>query len=116
MIRWVDSLLHLWGRWAVSVESRSVGYPSVSPMFRDMTSSGVFDSRIPAGVCASDLNEVSRAVDELPLFHRAVVVMTYSHRLSRREVAAGCGVKHDTVTKYLDAAHKTLASQLSMRG
>ena len=113
MIRWVDDLLHRWGRWTISTESRGIGYPPCSPMFRDAPSSDVFESKLPLGIGLSDYKDVSDAVQRLPHFQRAVIVLIYVQRLTKREVAAECGVKHDTVTKYIDAAHEVLARELS---
>ena len=113
MIRWIDALLHNWGRWTISAESRGIGYPQCSPMFRDSPSSDVFESKIPLGIGMSDYKDVSIAVEKLPHFQRAVVVLVYVQRLTKREAGQQCGVKHDTVTKYLDAAHEALARELN---
>lgn len=115
MIAHVDVLLCRWGRWSVKQASRDVGYPSTSPMFKDATPGRGFGSEIPHGVGmgAMDMHAVDRAVQQLPIIPRCVVVRHYQHEgCSYRATAAACGVSHKSVTQYLNQAHLMISDLL----
>lgn len=114
MISHIDVLLCRWGRWAIAQARREVGYPSVSPMFRDAKPGRGFGSEIPVGVCTgrADMDAIDRAVQSLPLVLRCVVMHHYQHQSSLRDTATACGISHKSATQYLNQAHGMLAGQL----
>lgn len=108
MIASIDILLSRWARWSICSESRSVGYPSTSPMFRDTPSSGVFGSCEPFGTSTSDYREVTKAVDSLPLVLKACVIEYYQRRTGAEEAASRLGIKKGVMFKYLHSAHEQI--------
>ena len=112
-IDWVDRTLHAWAIWLTSVERKAIGYPSSSPMFRDMPSNDVFESKVPLGMNATDYSNVSVAVNALPYIPRQIVVAYYRQANgSRRKTAVLCGISEKSVTQYLGDAHTSLAAEL----
>ena len=108
MIAHIDILLGRWARWAVSVESRAVGYPPTSPMFKDSPSSGVYASSEPFGLFASDFKDVTRAVDSLPNQLKHCVIEYYQRNGGADAVAGRLGIKKSVMFKYLHSAHEQI--------
>lgn len=111
----IEVLLAMWGRWSVRVESRSRGWPSVSPMFRDGLPGGSPGSAPPLGVMdSSDANmeAVDAAIRRLPNVPRECVREMYRRGGSLRAVAGRCGITKETLVKYLNQAHEKLAVDL----
>lgn len=79
-------------------------------MFRDSPSTGVFESREPFGIGSSDFREVTRAVDALPLVHKACVIEYYQRSGRSEIVASRLGIKKSVMFKYLHAAHEAIDS------
>ena len=104
MIDWIDRLLCRWGRWSVRRESSALGYGAVSPMFRDCATGGGWSPEYDTGFTPRDLIECEAAVNVLPLVLRVVVIAHYQRARSVRDTARACGIKPDTVTKYLGQA------------
>ena len=113
MIAHIDMLLSRWARWAISTESRAVGYPSASPMFRDAPSTGVFESREPFGLGAADYRDVTRAVDALPILLKHCVIEYYQRNGGAEAVAGRLGIKKAVMFKYIHAAHESIGQYLS---
>ena len=103
MIARIDALLCRWGRWAVAHARREVGYPTVSPMFKDM-GSGAYGCGIPAGV-DDQMAAVDCAVSSLPSVHRSVVVTHYQFSVSKRETAVKCGIGRSMCDRFLRESH-----------
>lgn len=108
MIEWVDALLCRWGRWSVRRESAALGYGSASPMFRDCTVGGGYSPEFDPGFTPRDLLDCDAAVTALPLVLRVVVIAHYQRSRSLRDTARNCGIKADTVKKYLGQAHAAM--------
>lgn len=108
MITWVDVSLNAWASWAISQARREVGYPSVSPMFKDAPSGRVFESHEP-GVIRADLMQMDRAVMALPSLLKVVVVEYYQRRRSANDAAKALGVRKTQMYRYLDQAHLHIA-------
>lgn len=115
MIASIDILLTRWARWSVSSESRAVGYPSTSPMFRDTPSTGVFGSSEPFGVSASDYRDITHAIDFLPLILKACVIEYYLRNAGAEESASRLGIKKSMMFKYLHSAHEQIGDFLQTR-
>ena len=110
-IAWVDSALHAWARWAVAQESRDVGYPPVSPMFRETPSSGVYRSYEP-GFTGIDIMDIDRAVTSLPRVLRLVVIEYYKRRHNADDCAARLGIGRRLLFRFLDDAHGRVAERI----
>lgn len=62
----------------------------------------------PAGVGLghADYNEVTRAVDALPLVLKACVIEYYQRNAGAEEAASRLGIKKGVMFKYLHSAHE----------
>lgn len=109
----VEMLLAAWGQWALKRGSGALGYPSVSPMFRDAPRGDSYGSAIPLGMADSDMEAVDVAVRRLPGVQRLAVVEMYQFGGSLRAVAARMGISDKTLAKYLDSAHKKIALDMA---
>lgn len=114
MIAHIDILLGRWARWVVSVESRAVGYPPTSPMFKDSPSSGVYCSSEPFGISGADYRDVTRAVDALPVLLKHCVLEYYQRNGGAEAVALRLGIKKSVMFKYLHSAHEQIGNHLSI--
>lgn len=112
MITQIDMLLTKWARWVIRGESRSIGFPSASPMFRDTPSTGVYRSSEPFGIGASDYQDVTRAVDALPAVQKACVIQYYQHGGRCADAAKKLGIQRAVMFKYLHQAHEQIDSFL----
>lgn len=83
-------------------------------MFRDLPSSGVFESTPPPGASMDNYRDVSAAVDRLPDVLKVVVITHYQIAKSKRETAQRCGINDKSVTQYLGTAHQILARELAV--
>lgn len=108
MLAHIDVILTRWARWSIRSESRSVGYPGTSPMFRSTPSSGVFESREPFGLGATDYGEVTKAVDSLPLVLKTCIVEYYQRNAGAEEAASRLGIKKGVMFKYIHCAHEAI--------
>lgn len=110
----VEILLSAWGKWAVSTESRALGFPTTSPMFRDMRPSRGYESAPPFGIGEHEhMRAVDAAVQTLPLLYRLVISELYVRGGSRREVAERIGCSHVGLGRYLAYAHEAVLAALS---
>lgn len=112
-------LLAAWGRWSSVQAGKSIGYASVSPMFRDAPSGKGHGSSIPAGVGLGLGNEEIEAVDaaikRLPGVLRLVVIEVYQYKRSLRQAGEQMGVSHHSAGKYLADAEKRVDYDLSVQ-
>lgn len=113
MIGAIDAMLCQWGRWAVAQARRDVGYPSVSPMFKDSARGGGYGSGVPVGVEFGDIPACDRAINRLPLVLRCVVIQHYQIQSSLRDTAKACGISHKSASQYLGQAHRSIAELLA---
>lgn len=104
MIAQMEVLLSMWGRWAIRRAAGGIGYPSVSPMFRQASSGDAYGSQVPLGIGEPELILVDAAVGRLPEVHKLAVIQVYQIGGSLREIGARMGVDHKTVGKYLAEA------------
>ena len=112
-IQWVHDLMVAWGRWAVSVDDRGIGYPREVPWARLSHSSGVFESKLPSEVTSADIRDCCVAVDELLPQPRLVVVMYYKLGASRNVAADKLGCSRRLVTETIAASHPMIGATLS---
>ena len=107
MIRWIDALLHNWGRWTISAESRGIGYPSKS---LTCYSEG---SRDFEGMCEDADNQTYASVDacvqDLMPAQRAAVMRRYG-------IAAVFRFPRDNYEQCLLMAHEVLIKALPRKG
>ena len=108
----VEVLLSAWGRWAVRVETKSIGYSSVSPMFREMRSGNGFGSAPPVGLNDADLRAVDAAVQRLPVILRATLNEFYKSQCSVRDLALHLGCSRPSASQYLNEARRRVSKSL----
>jgi hypothetical protein len=108
----IEVLLSMWGRWAIRRESGALGFPAVSPMFRDAPKGDAFGSALPLGFGDADLVAVDAAVGRLPSALRLVVLEVYQRGGSLRDVGARMGISYKSVRAYLEVAHERVDGYL----
>lgn len=104
----IEVLLSLWGKWAVRRESKALGFPSISPMFRDSPRGDAYGSAPPMGFAEADILFVDAAVMRLTDVHRLVVIECYQRPGSFRDHAMRLGIHHKSMTQYLNQAHEKI--------
>jgi len=104
----IEVLLSVWGRWAIRRASGALGYPSLSPMFRDAPRWDSFGSAVPLGIAEPDMVAIDESVQLLPAILKIVVIEVYQRGGNMRAVAGRLGVSYHTVAKYLMAAHEKI--------
>ncbi len=112
-IDWVHDLMVAWGRWAVSVDDRGVGYPREVAFARLSPSSGVFESKLPSEVTSADIRDCTTAVDELMPQPKLVVSTYYKMGASRNAAADRLGCSRRLVTETVSTSHLHIAATLS---
>lgn len=108
----VEVLLSMWGRWAIRRASGALGYPSVSPMFKQAPHGDSYGSQAPLGTGEPEMLIVDAAVGRLPEVLKLTVFQVYQLGGSMREVAARMGIHHMTVGKYLGEAQLKISVDL----
>lgn len=112
---YIEVLLSAWGRWAISIQTRSIGFPSQSPMFKDTPPGKSFGSAPPLGVgCdTGDMESINEAIKRMPVFHRVVLIEFYQIGGTTREIAARLGCAQTTFNSYLTAAKEIFKDYLT---
>ena len=105
----VEILLAAWGRWAIRVETKSIGYSSVCPMFREARFGNGFGSAPPVGLNDADLRAVDAAVQRLPVILRATLNEFYKSQCSVRDLALHLGCDKNAAGRYLNEARRRVA-------
>jgi DNA-directed RNA polymerase specialized sigma24 family protein len=108
----IEILLAAWGRWAIRVETKSIGYASVSPMFREARFGNGFGSAPPVGINDADLRAVDAAVQRLPVILRATLNEFYKSQCSIRDLALHLGCSRPSASQYLNEARRRIAQNL----
>lgn len=108
----VEILLAAWGRWAIRVETKSIGYSSVCPMFREARFGNGFGSAPPVGLNDADLRAVDAAVQRLPVILRATLNEFYKSQCSIRDLALHLGCSHKSASQYLNEARRRVAQSI----
>lgn len=112
MIGWVDQLLKRWGRWSIKSETKSIGYPSTSPMFNKVGRGGESGSREPNGITESDILDADKCIRDLPVVLRIVVIEYYTKQSSDRKTAERCGLSRKALSQYISRSHQLIAESL----
>ena len=114
MLRWVDSLLYRWGRWAIRSVTQSVGYCRYSPMFRDFPSDpgGGYKYSYDPDFQARDIYDIDHAVSQLQRATQNVLAMKYVMQMSDRAIAAQLDCSRTRVRCILSTAHEEIARSM----
>ena len=110
----MEVLLSMWGRWAVRRAAGALGYPSVSPMFKQMPHGDSYGSQSPLGVGEPEMLLVDAAVNRLPDAHKLVVLRAYQYGDSMRAIGRRLGITHVTVGKYIAEAHHKISVDIEL--
>lgn len=109
MINHIDIMLCRWGEWSIRQAAAGVGYPSISPMFRDMPRSDVFRSFEPIGAFDHmDMDDLSLAVSKLPSPHREIVICHYQHSKTWNDTCRKMKTHKKALARYLDESHRKI--------
>lgn len=116
MIEYIHTQLSIWGKWRIRQESKGIGYPTFSPMFRDMPRGDGFGSATPAGV-AIDSAEYARDTDEavsrLRPDHRTLCFEMYVVQGTCVEVAARLCMPKKRLYETLHAVQQEVMGHLN---
>ncbi|NMG64902.1 hypothetical protein GPA19_08080 [Azoarcus indigens] len=113
MILYADRLLCAWGAWSRRQAARAVGYPSVSPMFKDAPAGECYDSKPPLGVDESDNAATDAAIQRLCPDERRLCVEVYQIGGKTVEIAARLGWHRQRVPERLDRMQQRLLGHLN---
>ncbi|WP_434513791.1 hypothetical protein AB6Q56_14515 [Dechloromonas sp. ARDL1] len=108
MLAHIDVMLTRWARWSIRSESKSVGFPNKSPMFRDTPSSGVYGSSEPFSLNHCDFDDVTKAIEALPILLKHCVIEYYLRNGGADAVAGRLGIKRSVMFKYIHSAHEMI--------
>lgn len=108
MLAHIDVMLTRWARWSIRSESKSVGFQNKSPMFRDTPSSGVYGSSEPFSLNHCDFDDVTKAIEALPILLKHCVIEYYLRNGGADAVAGRLGIKKSVMFKYIHSAHEMI--------
>lgn len=112
MIEYINVQLAIWGKWAVRRSTAGLGFPSVSPMFQQMTHGGVYRSREPSGI-SEYVHETDQAVQRLSPEDQALCVEFYQRGGTAVAIAARLGLARQRLYERLDAVHRAVMGHLN---
>lgn len=113
MIAWVDSLLCRWGQWAIARATSGLGYPAVSPTFRDYRPpTGEVYTRFDPGFTESEIVACDIAINALPPVPRVVVVAHYQLGRGWTDTAKRVGISRQAAKAYVDEAQRKIAAHI----
>lgn len=110
---YVEHLLSAWGAWARRQAHGAVGFPTCSPMFKDMPVGKCYDSRLPLGIGSGDCAETDRAVARLDAESRRLCVEVYQIGGPTTAVAARLGWHRQRVPERLRRVHHELLGHMN---
>lgn len=107
----IEVLLSAWGRWAIRRDSKALGFPRVSPMFRDAPLGDSFGNALPLDLAEVDLLAVDASIMRLPPVWREAVIQAYQRGAGKSmdENARQLGIDRKTLGKYISKAHEWIA-------
>lgn len=106
MIDYINVQLSVWGKAMVHRGSAGLGYPSVSPMFRDASHGGAYGSREPLGVSDSVyIDETDRAVQRLCPDDQRLCVEFYQVGGTAVDIARRLGIARQRLYERVHAVH-----------
>lgn len=109
---YIEVQLIQWGQWAARMAARSVGYPSVSPMFKDSKTSGVYGSSIPFGI-AEYVHDTDKAVQRLEPHMRALCVQVYQIGGTQRAIAERMCISQASVSRMIGLMQQEVMGHLN---
>lgn len=112
----VEVLLSAWGKWAVRIETKSIGYPSTSPMFREARFGKGFGSSEPIGISDDDMKAVDSAVQSLPLILKITIKEFYKRECSIRDLSMSLGCDKSAAGRYLNEGRRRVANYIEAVG
>lgn len=114
MIEYINVQLSIWGKWAVRRGSAGLGYPSISPMFKDAKHGGTYGSQLPPGVCVLEyVRETDLAVARLSAEDRVLCVEFYQRGGTAVAIASRMGIARQRLYERLDAVHRAVMAHLN---
>lgn len=113
MILYVNGLLCSWGSWARRSAARGLGYPSVSPMFKDAPAGKGYGSKVPLGVDDADNAATDAAIQRLSAEDRRLCIEVYQIGGTTVEVASRIGCHRQRVPERLHRMHQELLGYLN---
>lgn len=111
-VPYIEVQLAAWGRWAVRMAARSVGYPTVSPMFRDIPSGDGFGSSPPFGI-DEYVHDTDAAVQRLDHDMRSLCVEVYQVGGSQREIAQRLHTSQSRISGLVGRLHQQVLGHLN---
>ena len=104
MIDYIHLQLSIWGRWAVRRSTSGLGYPTVSPMFKDRIGPSQYNSCEPPGV-TEYVHCTDQAVARLPAEDKRLCVEFYQIGGKATEIAQRMGIRRQRLYERLDGVH-----------
>lgn len=110
---WIEGLLSRWGRWAIKSSSGGLGYPPISPMFRERIGNGDgHGGSVDPGFVTADIIDCDDAVNKLPNHIKRVVIIHYQMCRSLRDTAKCATQSYSATRESLNYAHGFLSAVL----
>lgn len=116
MIDWIDDCLGRWGKWAARVEAGGLGFPRYSPSCRERRSDSWGDGSLPSDLTDDDMDQISAAVDSLPMLPgkplRSIVLHRYKGGWPYQRIAGHFLMSPQSARDAMHAAHSLVADKL----
>ena len=116
MVEYIHTQMSIWAKWSISRTSKGLGYPPVSPMFKDARLGSVYGSGIPAGICIDSLDnmhDMDKAVERLSRSHQTLVAEFYIVGGKSVEIADRLGISKKQMYENLDGLHHQVLGHLN---
>lgn len=107
---WLDDMLVIWGMRSVRDK---LGYPAISPMFRERVGRPA-RSYEPTGYCGADFDQLQAAIDSLMPKHKLVIMRCFKpwSRMAVEVELRQYGVTERTWVNWLHEAAGLLAAHM----